>query len=94
MSQVRKALARMREGSNNVALADLKLVLRAFGFELARTKGSHEIWKHGSGIAMNIQTNGGGKAKPYQVTQVLNAVAGLSDEITKGELGDSPDERE
>jgi len=51
-----------------VALAE------AFGFHLSRVKGSHHIFAHpGIPELVNLQ-NVGGKAKPYQIRQLLRLV--------------------
>jgi len=47
---------------------------RAFGFELDRQSGSHRIYRHSAlRLRMNIQPEGG-KAKLYQIRQLLDLV--------------------
>ncbi|MCH8906543.1 MAG: type II toxin-antitoxin system HicA family toxin [Candidatus Heimdallarchaeota archaeon] len=53
-------------------------MLEKFGFSLVRRKGSHEIYYNPSiGQRLNIQPNprDRGKAKPYQVKQLLTIIA-------------------
>jgi len=58
----------------NVSFSDMVNLVEGFGFELARTSGSHHIFTH-AGIAelVNLQEIGG-KAKPYQIRQFLRLV--------------------
>jgi len=66
-----KALKKLLSSSKNVRFAELVSVARAFGFELARVRGSHHIFEHPAiPDILNIQ-NCGGQAKPYQVEQFL-----------------------
>ena len=49
-------------------------LIEAFGFRLARVRGSHHVFDHPDVLeAVNIQ-NRKGKAKPYQVRQYLELV--------------------
>ncbi|MEO5573234.1 MAG: type II toxin-antitoxin system HicA family toxin [Gammaproteobacteria bacterium] len=58
---------------NNIAFADLKLVLHTLNFE-ERIKGDHFIYtKVGIAEIINIQPDGN-KAKAYQVKQVRNLI--------------------
>lgn len=68
-------LQRLMEGSvTNVAFQDLCQLVEGLGFELARVQGSHHIYKQaGVREVVNLQ-NENGKAKPYQVRQVLKIV--------------------
>lgn len=62
---------------SNVRLADLCRLLERFGYiERSRT-GSHRIYRHAKRPELpliNLQTGGAGKAKPYQVRQVLGII--------------------
>lgn len=74
-SPIDKILHRMRDAPTAVRFADLKRVCECF-FGPARQAGtSHLIYKMPwpGDPRVNIQ-NAGGKAKPYQVRQVLLAV--------------------
>ena len=53
---------------------ELCSLAKAFGYRLDRVKGSHHIFEHpGAARPLNIQ-NVKGKAKPYQVRQLLRDV--------------------
>ena len=66
----RKAL----NGPKNLPFHDFLQLARAFGFQLARTNGSHHILIHDEvREPLNLQEVDG-KAKPYQVRQFLRIV--------------------
>lgn len=63
----------LRRGDANVPFRDLVALLRRLGFG-ERIKGDHHIfWKDGVEEILNLQPKQG-KAKPYQVKQVRNAI--------------------
>ena len=67
---MKKALANPK----NVRFGDMVALIEAFGFQLARVRGSHHIFEHPDVVeAVNIQ-NRKGKAKAYQVRQFLELV--------------------
>lgn len=70
----RKTLLLVLQGSHSVRFADFARMVKAFGFRLARVKGSHHLFSR-SGIpeAVNLQAYHG-EAKPYQVRQFLKLV--------------------
>ena len=70
-----RLLARIDGGDvANVAFYDLARLLVRLGFVLRRTTGSHHIYVHPEvPQAVNIQEVGG-KAKPYQVRQVVRLI--------------------
>lgn len=65
-------LGRLAEGRfNNVDFRDLVNLVQTLGFELDRTRGSHQIFVHGVvRCRLNLQPNGS-QAKPYQMRQLL-----------------------
>ena len=70
----RKLLAKALAGSKNIRFAEMRALVEAFGFRLARVSGSHHIFEHpGIPELVNIQ-NAKGKAKPYQIRQFLQIV--------------------
>jgi predicted RNA binding protein YcfA (HicA-like mRNA interferase family) len=70
----RKFLRKILGGSKNIRFGDMVTLIKAFGFRLARTSGSHHIFEHpGLPEVVNIQ-NYKGQAKPYQVKQFLELV--------------------
>ena len=77
---------------SNVEFNDLCYLIDKIGFELRpRTGSSHLIYNNSkihdrNDSMLNMQESKDGKAKPYQVRQVLNIIEryGLMDEITDG----------
>ncbi|MDR2733604.1 MAG: type II toxin-antitoxin system HicA family toxin [Spirochaetota bacterium] len=64
-----KLLQQILSNQKNVKYNDFVTILEAYGFYLARTEGSHTIFRNDSvKEIMNIQ-NVHGEAKPYQVRQ-------------------------
>ncbi|OYT92519.1 MAG: toxin HicA [Burkholderiales bacterium PBB3] len=80
MAQVEKILEMMRREPGNVSFNDFKKVCESY-FGAPRQDGSsHAIFKTPwpGDPRVNIQ-NAKGKAKPYQVRQVLQAIEKLGD---------------
>jgi predicted RNA binding protein YcfA (HicA-like mRNA interferase family) len=76
MNRHEKTLQQMRQAPNAVRFADLLTVCEHY-FGEARIRGSHRFFKtpwRGEPF-VNIQALKGGKAKPYQVRQVLDAIS-------------------
>lgn len=76
MAQVDRIVAAMRQTPNNVRFADLAKVCEYY-FGEARQRGiSHCVYKTPwpGDPRVNIQEDKGGKAKAYQVKQVLAAI--------------------
>ncbi len=70
----RKLLQKALAGPKNIRFGDMVALVEAFGFRLARVKGSHHIFVHtGVPRLVNLQ-DVDGKAKPYQVRQFLRLV--------------------
>ncbi len=70
----RKLLAKVVAGKRNVRFDDACKLAEAFGFRLDRVSGSHHIFVHkGLPELVNLQ-NVKGKAKPYQIQQLLAIV--------------------
>lgn len=70
-------IERMRGGPANVRFADLCRLVEQLGYDERRRVGSHRIYRHATRSDLpliNLQEAGGGKAKPYQVRQVLAIV--------------------
>jgi predicted RNA binding protein YcfA (HicA-like mRNA interferase family) len=66
-----------RRSPSNVRFRDLCGLLERIGYELARKRGSHHIYRHRSRRDLpivNLQEGGSGKAKSYQVRQILGIV--------------------
>jgi predicted RNA binding protein YcfA (HicA-like mRNA interferase family) len=69
-----KLLKKLLAGSKNIRFTEAVACAEAFGFRLKNTTGSHHIFVH-SDIPelLNLQ-NVGGKAKPYQIRQLLKLI--------------------
>ena len=70
----KKLLQKLLSGTKNVRFAEAVAVAEAFGFRLDRINGSHHIFEHqGISELLNLQ-NVKGKAKPYQIKQLLQLI--------------------
>lgn len=69
-----KLLAKALTGSKNLRFTEAIALAKAFGYRLARTKGSHHILVHPKIKELINLQEVGGKAKPYQVRQLLDIV--------------------
>jgi hypothetical protein len=58
----------------NVGFADLRSLAEGFGFELRRVSGSHHIFVHPDVQELLNLQDVRGRAKPYQVRQLLRLV--------------------
>jgi hypothetical protein len=81
VAEIVKILDRMRSGPAQIRFADLYKVCVAFFGEPRQSASSHAVFKTPwpGDPRVNIQ-NAKGKAKPYQVRQVLLAVERMADE--------------
>ena len=74
MKDKKKLLQKIISGSRNVRFKEAIRLAEAFGFKLDRVSGSHHIFVHpGIPELLNLQ-NVAGKAKPYQVKQLIKIV--------------------
>jgi predicted RNA binding protein YcfA (HicA-like mRNA interferase family) len=71
----RKILDQAISGSKNIRFDDIAALAEAFGFYQSRVKGSHHIFAHPAARELVNLQNVKGKAKPYQVRQLLELVA-------------------
>ena len=79
MSNLDQLIEQMRKNPKNIRFVDLIKVCKHYFGEPRQTGGSHTVFKtpwHGD-PRINLQ-NDGGKAKPYQVKQVLSALDKLN----------------
>ena len=83
MSICAELLVAARQNPKGVRFTDLCALATCFGWEFDRTKGSHHVYKkRGHRSLMNFQEDSG-KAKAYQVRQLIAAIdemAGEADE--------------
>lgn len=75
MTQIEKLYARLLTNPRqNIAFRDFEKLLRAFGFELARTKGSHRQYVHPK-VPRPLPVQPEAKdAKPYQIREFLELI--------------------
>ena len=70
----RKLLQKLIAGSKNIRFNEATAIAEAFGFRLDRISGSHHIFLHPDlSELVNLQ-NVKGKAKPYQIKQLLKII--------------------
>ena len=69
----RKILEKALSGSKNIRFTELVALLEGFGFSLERVEGSHQIFAHPKIPRPFPIQNDKGKAKPYQVRQLLKS---------------------
>ena len=69
----RKLLQKAVSSPANLRFAEVCALARAFGFHLSRVSGSHHIFARQDVRELDLQ-DVGGKAKPYQVKQLLDLV--------------------
>jgi hypothetical protein len=69
-----KLLKKLLSGSRNIRFSEAVACAEAFGFTLKNISGSHHVFVHpGIPELLNLQ-NVEGKAKPYQIRQLLQLV--------------------
>ncbi len=92
MPNCRKLLDRAKASPANLRFAEARQLAECFGWQFARQKGDHVVYKRaGSLQLMNFQ-NVKGKAKSYQVRQLLTAIDELGLEIADEDAeGDDSD---
>jgi len=69
-----KILQLILNNSKNVRFSDAVSLSKAFGFVLDRINGSHHIFKHPDNPALLNLQNVKGKAKPYQLKQLIQLI--------------------
>lgn len=80
MAKCEKLLEKARRSPTNVTFKELRLLVECFGFRLSRSRGSHFIYKLPSQQeVVNLQEGKDGKAKLYQVSQVLKLIESIED---------------
>ncbi len=75
-----KLLAKARNNPKGLRFAELRQLVEAHGWHLARIAGSHHIFRReGVWEQINMQEMKGGKAKPEQVKEVLRLIDSYGD---------------
>lgn len=81
MSKCDKLLTKAQQSPRNLRFEELCRLAECYGWELKRQRGSHVLYENNlldaqDGRLMNFQDNKG-KAKDYQIVQLLNAISNL-----------------
>jgi hypothetical protein len=84
MSKCDKLLEKAKSSPNNFSFTEICQLAECYGFIFQKQSASHIIYEHPTlrieqNRLLNFQ-NFKGKAKPYQVKQLLKAISYLSDE--------------
>jgi predicted RNA binding protein YcfA (HicA-like mRNA interferase family) len=69
-----KLLQKLLSGSKNIRFSEVTTCAEMFGFRLDRINGSHHIYVHPDVPELVNLQNVKGKAKPYQVKQLLKII--------------------
>jgi predicted RNA binding protein YcfA (HicA-like mRNA interferase family) len=70
----RELLRKLLSGSKNIRFSEATACAEAFGFRLSRINGSHHIFVHPKIPELINLQNVAGKAKPYQIKQLLQII--------------------
>ena len=70
----KKLLSKLLSGSRNVRFAEAVACAELFGFKLTRVSGSHHVFTHPRVSELINLQNVQGKAKSYQVKQLLKII--------------------
>jgi hypothetical protein len=81
-----RVLDSARRGPANVSFDDLCSLVERIGYVKRRQTGSHRIYRHPARPDLpliNLQRSRSGKAKPYQVRQVLDIIDTYNLEVSE-----------
>lgn len=81
----RKLLEKALSSPGNLRFAEALVLAQAFGFRLTRTSGSHHILTHADIRELLSLQDVQGKAKAYQVRQLLSLVERYNLELEQSE---------
>ena len=70
----KKLFAKLLSRSRNIRFDDAMQCAESFGFTLDRINGGHHIFVHPDVPDLVNLQNVGGKAKPYQINQLLKII--------------------
>lgn len=71
MSRLRKLVNRFLSEPPEVRFDDVYFLLKAFGFEEIRSKGSHHIFRNADGLKITVPKKGGKMVKGTYVKQIV-----------------------
>ena len=78
LRSLRRLLDRIKRSPHNTRFGDLCKLIEAAGIPRKRQSGSHRVYEdEADGIFFNLQSAPGGKAKGYQVRQVVRTIEDL-----------------
>jgi predicted RNA binding protein YcfA (HicA-like mRNA interferase family) len=78
MANCQKLLQKAQNGPAGLRFVEACDLAECYGFQLERVKGSHHIFSHPElRRNVNLQPDENGKAKKYQVKQILDAIEEL-----------------
>ena len=80
MGNYEKLLQKAKTSNKNFGFDDLCKLAELAGFEFVRSKGSPVMYRHSSMSQMMNFQNYEGKAKPYQIKQLLYAIEEMNRE--------------
>lgn len=80
MAHCDKLLEKARRSPANLRFDELCQLAECYGFVLDRTKGSHRIYKRPGWKGVLTFQDDKGKAKPYQVRQLLQVIESIADD--------------
>jgi predicted RNA binding protein YcfA (HicA-like mRNA interferase family) len=69
-----KMIQKLLSGSKNIRFGEACACAEAFGFRLSRVSGSHHVYVHPEIPELINLQNVGGKAKSYQIKQLLQII--------------------
>jgi predicted RNA binding protein YcfA (HicA-like mRNA interferase family) len=69
-----KMIQKLLSGSKNIRFGEACACAEAFGFRLSRVSGSHHVYAHPEIPELINLQNVGGKAKGYQIKQLLQII--------------------
>ena len=72
--KARKVYEKVMAGARDIRFEDVCRLAEGFGFGRDRVSGSHHIYRHSSGLMLNLQPDRNHRAKLYQVKQLLMLV--------------------
>lgn len=78
MSKIEKILRAAQNNPENLRFNELCQLAEAYGFVFSRQKGSHSIYKRPGQMSVMTFQDDRGKAKAYQVKQLLAAIDEIS----------------
>jgi predicted RNA binding protein YcfA (HicA-like mRNA interferase family) len=80
MTRCDKLLQKARNNSADLPFSELERLAECYGLQANRQTGSHRIYKVPGGRPLVLQPDKGGRAKAYQVVQLLKVIEAMSQE--------------